>query len=495
MNLRAHNAPHILFVVFLTIFALIALQRFRRHIAYLRNARDRIETASKAVQRTQDLHRQQRHASDLLEAHVYTQTTASHAAFLQQLAKYREETQAVQGDFPDIVFLEQLSHQLDQTARVSAADYSELRERFRTLDALWAQANQTALRRLGASATALQTQHERLLREALVGVIVVLLLTLAYVIGVNLMLTRPLRALAGTMEQVTAGDLDARAEARGDGPIPDLARDLNRMVAILVETLTEEERVVCELRKSNSELEAANRHKSQFLATVSHELKTPLNAIIGFADILGTEHHGPLNERQKDYTQRMFTAGEHLLGMISDLIDIAKIDIDALELSPAPFALNELLCEVRDMLAPQVAAKGHELTVDAPEGLTVNLDRRRVKQILVNLANNAIKFTPARGHIRLACEVNKQRAKLTVADDGIGIAEHDRERIFEDFVQLDSRLQRQHEGTGIGLALTLRLTRLMGGSIDVDSAADAGTTFTVRLPLSSVCSQDSLATR
>ena len=484
MNLRAHNAPHILFVVFLTVFALIALQRFGRHIGGLENARAEIEAASKAVQRTQELHGQQRQASELLEAHVYTQTTASHAAFLQQLAVYSDEIQAVQRSFPDIVFLEQLLHQLDQTTRVAAGEYSELRERFRTIDGLWGQANNTALRRLSASAYALQVQHERLLVEALVGVVLVLLLTLTYVIAVNLMLTRPLRALAGTMEQVTAGDLEARAEVNGEGSIPDLARDLNRMVAILVETLSEEERVVRELRKSNTELEAANRHKSQFLATVSHELKTPLNAIIGFADILGTEHHGPLNERQKDYTQRMFTAGEHLLGMISDLIDIAKIDIDALELIPEPFALAELLCEVRDMLTPQIEAKSHDLTVEAPaDASPVNLDRRRIKQILVNLTNNAIKFTPAKGHIRLSCELNERRAKLIVADDGIGIAEEERERIFEDFVQLDSRLQRQHEGTGIGLALTLRLTRLMGGKIDVDSKPDAGTTFTVRLPL------------
>jgi signal transduction histidine kinase len=483
MNLRAHNAPHILFVVFLTLFALIALQRFRRHIGSLEETRARIETASQAVQRTQDLHRFQRQAHDALEAHIYTQTAATHDTFLAQLESFREQTEDVQTAFSDIVFLDQLLRQLIQTAAITPADYSELRERFRTIDALWAQANNTALRRLGSEATALQAQQERLLNEALLGVVVVLLLTLAYVIAVNLMLTRPLRALAGTMELVTAGDLEARADPRGDGPIPELARDFNRMVAILVETLAEEERVVRELRKSNTELEAANRHKSQFLATVSHELKTPLNAIIGFADILGTGHHGPLNERQEDYVRRMFTAGEHLLGMISDLIDIAKIDIDALELSPEPFDLGELLCEVRDMLAPQISSKRHELTVDVAAEPLVSLDRRRIKQILVNLANNAIKFTPSQGHIRLSCELNARRAKLLVSDDGIGIAEPDRERIFEDFVQLDSRLQRQHEGTGIGLALTLRLTRLMGGSIDVQSAADAGTTFTVRIPL------------
>jgi signal transduction histidine kinase len=484
MNLRAHNAPHILFVVFLTLFALISLQRFGRHIGDLKDTRARIDTASQAVQRTQDLHRHQRQAHDALEAHIYTQSAATTARFRQQLDVFRLQTEAVQTAFSDIVFLEQLLRQISQTAAITPADFSELRERFRTIDALWAQANHTALRRLGAEASALQTQQERLLNEALLGVIFVLLLTLTYVIAVNLMLTRPLRALAGTMELVTAGDLEARADPRGDGPISELGRDFNRMVAILVQTLAEEERVIRELRNSNAELEAANRHKSQFLATVSHELKTPLNAIIGFADILGTGHHGPLNERQEDYVRRMFTAGEHLLGMISDLIDIAKIDIDALELKPEPFVLGELLCEVRDMLAPQIAAKQHELTVEAPADLEdVSLDRRRIKQILVNLANNAIKFTPAQGHIRLSCAVNARRVKLIVSDDGIGIAEPDRERIFEDFVQLDSRLQRQHEGTGIGLALTLRLTRLMGGSIDVDSAADAGTTFTVRIPI------------
>jgi signal transduction histidine kinase len=242
---------------------------------------------------------------------------------------------------------------------------------------------------------------------------------------------------------------------------------------------------VAELRAKARQLEEANRHKNQFLANVSHELKTPLNAILGFADILESELHGPVTTRQREYLRRMAQAGQHLLAMISDLIDVAKMDLGALALTDQEFAPGDLLREVGELLAPQVAAKRHRLTLTAPPDLPpMYSDRHRVQQILVNLLANAIKFTPEGGELELGVAAAEPGWLCwSVRDNGIGIAPADQEAIFEDFVQLDSQLHRQHEGTGIGLALCRRLARLLGGEVAVASAPGAGSTFTVRLPL------------
>ncbi|HAR66921.1 MAG TPA: hypothetical protein DCR55_12000, partial [Lentisphaeria bacterium] len=280
------------------------------------------------------------------------------------------------------------------------------------------------------------------------------------------------------------GDLQARAKVASGSPVGRLAQDSNLMVDALVETLSEQEQTVATLRRTNEELVAANRHKNMFLAMVSHELKTPLNAIIGFADILSINQPKNLTDKQLDFVQRIFTAGQHLQAMISDLIDIAKIDVNAIELSSEAFDVGELLREVYDMLANESEQEGQSLVLSIPEtAIPAELDRTRVKQIIVNLAANAVKFTPEGGRVELVARTDGEVLKLRVVDDGIGIALDQQERIFGVFVQGDARLQRQHEGVGLGLALTKRLVNLMAGTIGVSSKPGEGAAFDVTLPL------------
>jgi signal transduction histidine kinase len=324
-----------------------------------------------------------------------------------------------------------------------------------------------------------------LVHEMAVFLTVFVLTAAVYMIAMHHLVARPIRNLASVAREVTSGELTARAELDGVAPITHLASDFNDMVAILVETLREEQHVAQELQRKTVELEEANRHKSHFLANVSHELKTPLNAIIGFADILAAEHHGELNEKQLDYTRRMHSAGEHLLVMISDLIDIARIDADAMTLQGETFDVNDVIAQAIDLVTPQSQLKSHTLTfVPISPALSPELDPRRFKQIIVNLLSNAVKFTAQDGMIKVAIEKEADTFCVSVADTGVGIAADDRERVFEDFVQLDSALHRQHEGTGIGLPLCRRLAEMMNGRIELDSEPGKGSTFRVFLPFS-----------
>ena len=205
--------------------------------------------------------------------------------------------------------------------------------------------------------------------------------------------------------------------------------------------------------------------------------------MIGFADIMLAGQHGELTERQEDYLNRIFKAGTHLLSMITDLIDLAKLDLGALSLINEPSDVFGICKEASEMLQPQLDAKEHKLQLKCPPDLDeMEIDPRRLKQILINLLGNAIKFTPDGGTITLSVSASDQLI-IKVIDTGIGISKADQKRIFQDFVQLDSALHRHHEGTGIGLTLTRRLVELMEGTLTLESAPKKGSTFTVSLPV------------
>ena len=352
-----------------------------------------------------------------------------------------------------------------------------------SLPMLWQALRESSTRRLTACSEALLGQYGRASIEAGAFFLALFALALIHVYVQANLLSRPVKRLAATARQVAEGDLAARAKTDSDGAVDELAEDFNEMVDILVESLYQEERAAEELRRRTADLEEANRHKSRFLANVSHELKTPLSTIIGFADILASGQHGAVTPRQSDYLGRIFTAGNHLLGMISDLIDMAKLDLDALALEPAEVAAEQLVQEVVDMLAEEAAAKNLTISFAKPEKtLVAAIDRRRAKQILVNLLANAVKFTPDGGQIALACEGGAADLVITVADSGIGVPPAEQERVFEDFVQLDSEMHRRHGGAGIGLPLSRRLARKMGGDLELLDPTDQGSMFRLRLP-------------
>jgi signal transduction histidine kinase len=236
--------------------------------------------------------------------------------------------------------------------------------------------------------------------------------------------------------------------------------------------------------------EAANRAKSEFLSTMSHELRTPLNAIAGYTQLLLMGLRGALTEAQRQDLARVDRASQHLMGLVTDVLNFARLDAGRLEFHVADVELATIVGDLEPLLGPQFSAKG--LTFDhdgcAPdtpdEPHVVRADPEKLRQILLNLLTNAMKFTDAGGHVALACETDRARGlvRLRVRDTGRGIAPGQLERIFEPFVQVDR--QRTHEsqqGVGLGLAISRDLARGMGGELTVESTEGVGSTFTVVL--------------
>lgn len=480
--MRWHLLPHVLFLVALAGLAALGALRLSRHFAANRAASAALTLAAADVQRLGDVRRLARDATELVgnpDAPAPTRAEAVSAlvAGVRGLA----------GASPTLA-ADPFCRQLQERAAIlpgalAIADLAVAAAELDQLEGLTADALNAASRRLAEPAAAVVAASATARRDAVAAGVLVVLLAGLYFCAVYHYLANPLRRLAATVRRVTDGQLNARANATGDGPVAAVAADLNQMIEILVEGLRAEQRVVQELEQRTRDLEQANRHKSLFLATVSHELKTPLNAIIGFADILASGHHGPLSDRQRDYVARLGAAGQQLLTLISDLIDTARVDAGTLALNDAEFDARTLVDETLAQVRPLAAARGHTLAaVPVPAPLILCQDRGRVRQVLLNLLANAIKFTPDGGRLEVAAAAAGDGVALSVRDNGIGIPPADQARIFEDFVQLDSSLHRRHEGTGIGLALSRRLARMMGGDLTVASAPGAGSCFTLRLP-------------
>src|SRR5258706_4109191 len=239
------------------------------------------------------------------------------------------------------------------------------------------------------------------------------------------------------------------------------------------------------LQKALDLAQAANRTKSEFLANMSHELRTPLNAIIGFTGTLLMKLPGPLNADQEKQLRTVQTGANHLLALINDLLDLAKIDAGKAEPKLATTDCKEVIEEVAASLRPQAEAKGLEFTVTVPQELTVHTDRRALSQIVINLVNNAIKFT-ARGSVRIRAErreENGSRAlEISVEDTGIGIRPEDQKKLFGAFTQVDDSANRRYEGTGLGLHLSQKLAQALEGRIELRSEYGKGSTFTLVLP-------------
>jgi PAS domain S-box-containing protein len=240
-----------------------------------------------------------------------------------------------------------------------------------------------------------------------------------------------------------------------------------------------------ELNKTNAELERANRTKDEFLATMSHELRTPLNSILGLSESLLEQRRGPLNTSQQKSLELIESSGRHLLELINDILDLSKIEAGMFDFYPQPISLDEFCRSCLAFVKAQALKKSITITY-IPELFAVQIlaDPRRLKQILINLLINAVKFTPESGSVILRVNVDPEHdlIQFAVIDNGIGIASEDLQRLFQPFVQVDSSLSRQYEGTGLGLALVQKLTDLHGGSVQVESEVGKGSRFTINLP-------------
>ncbi|MFN4282249.1 MAG: PAS domain-containing sensor histidine kinase [Alphaproteobacteria bacterium] len=231
--------------------------------------------------------------------------------------------------------------------------------------------------------------------------------------------------------------------------------------------------------------EEANRFKGEFLANMSHELRTPLNAIIGFSEIMRAETFGKLgSDRYVEYSKDILDSSRHLLGIINDILDISKADAGKLQLYEEEVDLRQEVQDAVRLFSEHALEVGLKLKTDLTETPPLWADRRKIKQILLNLLSNALKFTLPGGEVRVASETDAATGdlKLIVSDSGIGIAQKDIDKVFAAFGQVESSLSRRYEGTGLGLPLSVALVELHGGKLELESAVGVGTKITVRLP-------------
>jgi signal transduction histidine kinase len=249
-----------------------------------------------------------------------------------------------------------------------------------------------------------------------------------------------------------------------------------------VETFATQGAIAIHNVQSSRALEIASGHKSEFLASMSHELRTPLNAVIGFSDVLLERMFGELNERQEEYVRDIRDSGRHLLDLINEILDLSKVEAGRMELEPVALSLPEVLEQALSLVRDRAARQSLtvELEID-PEVGVVWADEVKLKQVVVNLLTNAVKFTPSGGSVAVTAWLEGEDAVVLVRDSGIGIAAEDQTRIFEAFQRGDRRAST--EGTGLGLTLSKRFVELHGGRIWVESAAGSGSTFGFAIPV------------
>jgi len=311
-----------------------------------------------------------------------------------------------------------------------------------------------------------------------------------YLITTRLIL-QPVRVLQETAEKVAEGDLNIRSDISTGDEFQQLSETFNTMLTNLKNSADQLRAVnksldlkLGQLAESNVALYESNRLKNEFLANVSHELRTPLNSILGFADLLKDTATTTADAKTARYVQNILASGRHLLELINDLLDLAKIEAGRMDVRPAAISLSDLFEGLISVLKPLSETK--QLTIvptistDVP---IIETDPSKLQQVLYNFLSNAIKFSPAEGRIDLAAERVDDGIRISVTDRGPGIAPDKQSVIFEKFRQLDASVTRQHSGTGLGLAISKELTTLLGGAIGVNSLPGAGSTFWVMLPI------------
>jgi signal transduction histidine kinase len=325
-----------------------------------------------------------------------------------------------------------------------------------------------------AEADALVAQNQRSFtdsRNLFIGVAagsVVLALLLGF--GLAWSLVSPLKRTQARLAEIAAGDFSRHVDVPNRDEIGVLAADVNRMND--------------ELERLYQELETVSRHKSDFLANMSHELRTPLNAIIGFSEVLREQMFGVPKERLLVYVDEVLVAARHLLSVINDVLDLAKIEAGRIELDLTEVSVAEVLQSGLSMHGERAGRSGIALglTVE-PDEITVEADERRVRQVIFNLLANAITFTPRDGRIDISAELRDGIVEVAVADTGSGIDAEDLDRIFEEFEQGRGGTGSRADGTGLGLPLSRKFIELHGGRLWVESTAGSGSTFRFTLPV------------
>ena len=290
----------------------------------------------------------------------------------------------------------------------------------------------------------------------------------------------PLRGIKGKVigAIVTVQDITERVRAEEE-----LTKHREHLEELVSERTSQLEEKTIELEQANERLKELDHLKSMFLASMSHELRTPLNSIIGFTGILLQGISGALSDEQKKQLAMVKGSGQHLLDLINDLLDVSKIEAGKVEVFPEEFALADVANEVTAAFSPAADKKKLDVVTELQDEIVLLRDRRRIKQVLMNLVSNAVKFTD-QGEVTITGKrLDNDQVEFEVTDTGIGMKQEDIQRLFQPFQQIDESLTKEHRGTGLGLYLCKKIVDLLHGEIRVESEYGTGTTFTVTLPL------------
>src|SRR5215813_2298473 len=298
---------------------------------------------------------------------------------------------------------------------------------------------------------------------------------------------RPLETLRQGVELIRKGDLSARLNIKTGDEIELLADEFNEMAAHLKQSQTSLERKVAErtqaLTIANEKLEEASKLKSQFLANVNHELRTPVSAIIGYGRLVLRETEGQISQLQRENLQDLLHNAERLLSQIDSLLDFAKIEAGKIEVRVEPVSVEELIRGAISTVEPTLKNGDVRLIQEIAPGIpALNTDREKLRQIILNLLDNAVKFTE-RGEIKISASQQNGWFRLAVSDPGVGIGKENLTKIFEEFHQGDRSSNKKYKGTGLGLAIVKKFVNLLGGEVGVESEVGKGSVFTVTLPL------------
>lgn len=237
------------------------------------------------------------------------------------------------------------------------------------------------------------------------------------------------------------------------------------------------------IKSQNKKILASEKIKNEFLASVSHELRTPLNAIIGFSDILKAQVYGKLSDKQQEFVNDIQVSGVQLLGMVNEILDITKLEANAMKLVKRYFEISRPIIETSNLLMPLIKKKNIKLTQNIQKDIDIYADYQKIQQVLYNLISNAIKYTPENGKIDISVTNTAKKIKISVKDNGIGIEPKDHKKIFQKFVQLEDAFYKKETSTGLGLTITMQLVKMHKGSIKINSEKGKGAEFIVTLPI------------
>lgn len=263
----------------------------------------------------------------------------------------------------------------------------------------------------------------------------------------------------------------------------ELANVFKIQLRTLQSSIQDKTKAVITIKEQNEKILEADKAKNEFIANISHELRTPLNAIIGFSEVLSSKIFGELNDKQAEYINDIYTSGVHLLGMINEILDISKLESNAMKLAYTEFLPQVAINEVISVMTPLADKKKINLVFNNEYNGSVCLDYQKLQQIMYNLLSNAIKFTPECGKIEVSAVQKGQMLEISVKDNGVGIDKNAHDKIFDKFVQLENTYTKTGSSTGLGLTITKRFIDMLGGSVDLVSELGKGSNFIISLPI------------